>query len=209
MSDGESIGPSFRGDLESLWPYLKERGRSMTLVTDNWATNLNPTPKTFKMYKTLSATAVSGSAVTDTETFYNKNCPFDLKVVDFEVQCVSVSGAGFSGSGSNLTVALQTSTTVDTSPAAPVSASWNTAVTQDASGYVASTDKVLFRAPANSGEVLNVSLDQTYTAVPKGGSMRATLSAQAKDAIGAGSTPVELLAIVTCIPTALKDQRRL
>lgn len=181
----------------------------MSLVTDNWATNLGNkvAPKSFKSVKTLSATAVSGSAVTDTEAFFNKNCPFPIEVVGFEVHCVSVSGDGFSGSGSNLTVALQTSTTVDASPAAPVSASWNTAVTQDASGYCASTDKLLFSAPSNSGAVLNVSLDQTYTAVPKGGSMRATLSAQAKDAIGvAGSTPVELLAIVEYRPTALKDQ---
>jgi len=180
----------------------------MSLVTDNWATNLNPTPKTFKMYKTLSATAASGSAATDTETYFNKDCPFPVDVIGFEVHCVSVSGDGFSGSGSNLTVALQTSTTVDTSPATPVSASWNTVVSQDASGYVASTDKLLFSAPSNSGAVLNVGLDKTYVSVPKGGSMRTTLSAQAKDAIGVSTTtPVELLAIVECIPTELKDQR--
>lgn len=179
----------------------------MTLVTDNWASNLNPTPKAFKMYKTLSATAVSGSAVTDTENFYNKNCPFPIKVTNFEVQCVSVSGAGFSGSGSALTVALQTSVTVDASPAAPVTAVWGTAVTQNASGSVSSTDKLLFAAPSNASGILNVSMDQTYTAVPKGGSLRATLSAQAKDAIAAGSTPVELLAIVTCVPTSLNAQR--
>jgi hypothetical protein len=180
----------------------------MSLVTDNWAANLNPTPKILKMYKTLSATAVSGSAVTDTENFFDKDCPFPVDVIGFEVHCVSVSGDGFSGSGSALTVALQTSTTVDTSPAAPTSASWNTAVSQDASGYVASTDKLLFSAPSNSGAVLNVSLDKTYISIPKGGSARATLSAQAKDAIGvAGSTPVELLAILECVPTAVNDQR--
>jgi len=181
----------------------------MTLVTDTWGANRNPSPKPIKMYKTLSVTAVSGSATTDTENYYNKNCPFPIKVLDFEVQCVSVSGAGFSGSGSNLTVALQSSTTKDTSPTQPSSASWNTVVTQDASGSVSSTDKLLLRAPSNASGLFNLSLDQTYVAVPKGGSLRATLSAQAKDAIGvAGSTPVELLAIVTCIPTEVTDQGR-
>jgi hypothetical protein len=179
----------------------------MSLVTDNWATNLNPTPKSFKMYKTLSATAVSGSAVTDTENIYSKDCPFAAKIVDFEVQCVSVSGAGFSGSGSAMTVALQRSDEVDVSPAAPTTVSWDTVVTVDASGSVSDTDKLLFRAPDNASGLLNVSLDQSFVAVPKGGSLRATLSAQAKDAIGAGSTPVELMAIVTLVPTALKGQR--
>jgi len=179
----------------------------MNLVTDNWATNLNPTPKSFKMYKTLSATAVSGLAVTDTQNFFVKDCPFPVDVIGFKVHSVSVSGAGFSGSGSNLTVALQTSTTVDVSPVSPVSASWNTPVSVNASGYVASTDSLLFSSPSNSGAVLHATLDKTYVSVPEGGSMRATLSAQAKNAIGSGTTPVELLAIVECIPTAVKDQR--
>ena len=178
----------------------------MALVTDTWGANRNPSPKTFKMYKTLSVTAVSGSAVTDTETFYNKNCPFPIKVIGFEVQCVSVSGDGFTGSGSNLTVALQTSTTVDTSPAAPVSASWSSAISVDCSGIASNTDKKLFSAPSNAGDRVDASLDQTYVAVPKGGSMRATLSAQPENTIGAATTPVELLAIVECIPTATLDQ---
>jgi len=180
----------------------------MSLVTDNWASNLNPTPKTFKMYKTLSVTAVSGSAVTDTQNFFNKDCPFDVDVIGFEVHSVSVSGAGFNGSGSNLTVALQSSDEVDTSPAQPTSVSWDNIMSVDASGKVASTDKMLLRAPANSGDVINASLDKTYVSVPAGGSLRTTLSAQAHDAIGAaGSTPVQLLAIVECIPTQVKDQR--
>lgn len=179
----------------------------MVLVPDNWASNLNPTPKTFTMYRTLSATAVSGSAVTDTESFFNRNCPFNVDVIGFEVHSVSVSGAGFNGSGSNLTVALQRDAVVDSSPTAPGAASWNTLVSVDTSGVTASTDKMLFSAPANSGHVVNASLDKSYVSVPKGGSLRATLSAQANDAIGAGSTPVELLAIVECIPTAVKDQR--
>jgi len=178
----------------------------MSLVTDTWGANRNPTPKSFKMYKTLSATAVSGSAVTDTEAIFTKDCPFAVKVVGFEVQCVSVSGDGFSGSGSAMTVALQTSDEVDASPAAPTSAVWDTAVTVDCSGIASSTDKSLFKAPSNAGDRVDVGLDQTYVAIPKGGSMRATLSAQGNDALGAGSTPVELLAIVECIPTATKDQ---
>lgn len=182
----------------------------MSLVTDNWAANLNPTPKVVTMYKTLSATAVSGSAVTDTEAFYTKNCPFSAKIIGFEVQCVSVSGGGFNGSGSALTVALQSSDEVDASPATPTVVSWDTVVTVNASGSVSNTDKMLFQAPSNASGLLNTSMDQTYVAIPKGGSLRATLSAQARDSIGvAGSTPVELLAIVKFVPTALKEQRYL
>lgn len=179
----------------------------MSLVTDSWASNKNPTPKSFKMYKTLSATAVSGTAVTDTETIFTKDCPFAVKVVGFEVQCISVSGDGFSGSGSAMTVALQTSDEVDSSPSAPTAVSWDTAVTVDCSGIASNTDKKLFGAPSNAGDRVDVGLDQTYVAVPKGGSMRATLSVQAEDSIGVnGSTPVELLAIVECLPTEFKDQ---
>lgn len=181
----------------------------MSLVTDTWGANRNPTPKSFKMYKTLSATAVSGSAVTDAQAIFTKDCPFAVKVVGFEVQCVSVSGDGFSGSGSAMTVALQTSDEVDTSPTSPTTVSWDTAVTIDCSGIASSTDKKLFVSPSNAGDRVDVGLDQTYVAVPKGGSMRATLSAQAEDSIGvSGSTPVELLAIVECLPTETNDQLR-
>lgn len=179
----------------------------MSLVTDTWGANRNPTSKQLQMYKTLSATAVSGESVSDTGAYYTKNCPFPIKVVGFEVQCVSVSGAGFSGSGSALTVKLQSSDEVDTSPAAPTSVVWDNVVNIDCSGSVSSTDKKLLAAPANAGDTINASLDQTYVAVPKGGSLRATLAAQAKDAIGAGSTPVELLAVVSYIPTETRDQR--
>jgi len=160
------------------------------------------------MWKRLEATAVSGSAVTDTEAYFNKSCPFAVSIVGFEVFCVSVSGAGFSGSGSALTVALQRSATVDASPTAPASAVWNTVISVDCSGSVSSTDKKLFNAPSNSGDLLDVSLDDTYKAIPQGGSLRVTLSAQAKDAIGvSGSTPINLLAMVECIPTEVKDMR--
>lgn len=180
----------------------------MTLVVDNWADNLNPAPKTFTMYKTLSVTAVSGSAVTDTEAIFTKDCPFPVKVLSFDVQCVSVVGSGFSGAGSALTVALQSSDEVDASPAAPTVVGWDTITSVDASGSVSDTDKLLWSAPSNASGLLNPSLDQSFVAVPKGGSLRATLSAQGNDAIGVGfSTPVELLAIVTCVPTALNDKR--
>ena len=181
----------------------------MSLVTDNWASNLNPTPKVLTMYKSLSATAVSGSAVTDTEAFYTKNCPFPVKVLGFEVQCISASGAGFSGSGSALTVTLQSSDEVDASPAAPTAMTWDTVVTVNASGSVSNTDKLLFEAPGNASGLLNPSMDQSFVDVPAGGSLRATLSAQARDSLGAGSTPLELLAVVQYIPTAIKEQRYL
>ena len=179
----------------------------MTLVTDTWGANLNPAPKPFKMYKTLSATAVSGSAVTDTEAIFTKDCPFDVKIVAFEVQAVSLVASGFAGAGSALTVALQSSNEVDASPTAPTTPVWDTVVSVNASGAASDTDELLFRAPSSG--LTNASLDQTWTAVPKGGSLRTTLSAQANNAIGVSwSTPVELLAIVTCVPTATKDQRR-
>lgn len=180
----------------------------MTLIPDNWASNLNPTPKTFKMFKTLSVVAVSGSAVTDTEVFFNKNCPFPVDVIGFEVHSVIVTGGDFNGSGSNLTVALQSSNEVDASPATPPAAVWDTVVTANASGLAASTDGLLFSAPANSGAVINATMDKTWVSVPQGGSLRATLSAQARDVITpTGTIPVELLAIVECIPTQVKDQR--
>lgn len=177
----------------------------MSLVTDTWGANRNPTPKPFKMYKTLTATAVSGSAVTDTEAIFSKDCPFPVKVIEFEVQAVVLTAGDFSGSGSAMTVALQTSDEVDASPAAPSAVTWDTAATVDCSGIASSTDKKLFVAPSNAGDRVDVGLDQTYVAVPKGGSMRATLSTQAKDAVSVSSS-VELLAIVECIPTATKDQ---
>lgn len=179
----------------------------MTLVTDNWSANLNPTPKPLQMFKTLSVTAVSGEAITDTGAFYTKNCPFPIKVTGFEVQCVSVVASGFAGSGSAMTVKLQSSDEVDVSPGSPTAVSWDNIVNLDASGSVSDTDKMLFSAPSNAGDRIDASMDQTYVAVPKGGSLRATLSAQAYDAIGVGfSTPVELLVIVDYVPTALKEQ---
>lgn len=179
----------------------------MSLVTDTWGANRNPTPKSFTMYKTLTATAISGSAVSDTASIFNKDCPFPVKVIGFEIQSVVLTAGDFSGSGSAMTVRLQTSDEVDTSPASPTSVVWDTAVTIDCSGIASSTDKRLFAAPANAGDRVDVGLDQTYVAVPKGGSMRATLSAQAKDAVSVSSA-VELLAVVKCVPTAVKDQLR-
>lgn len=181
---------------------------AIVVIPDTWGDNLNPAPKSVKMYKTLSVTAVSGSAATDTGNFFTKDCPFPMQIVGLEIQCVSVSGGGFNGSGSNLTVALQSSNEVDSSPSSPTAVVWDTVVTVDASGSVSNTDKMLFAAPSNASGMLNPSMDQSWVAIPKGGSMRATLSAQARDAIGvSGSTPVELLAIVECVPTALKARR--
>ena len=180
----------------------------MGLVTDTWGANLNPAGKPFKMYKTLNATAVSGSAVTDTEAIFTKDCPFDVKVVAFEVQVVSLVASGFAGAGAALTVALQTSNEVDDSPTSPTTVVWDNAVSVNVAGSASDTDKLLVSAPSNASGVVNASLDQTWTAVPKGGSLRTTLSAQANNALGVGfSTPVELLAIVTCVPTATRDKR--
>lgn len=203
----ESAKPSISCDTGIFAALLfRERGRIMTLVPDTWGANRNPAPKMVKMYKTLTATATSGSAVTDTGNFFTKDCPFPVRIVGFEVQCISVSGDGFSGSGSNLTVALQSSNEIDVSPASPTAVVWDTVVTIDASGSVSDTDKMLFDAPSNVSGLLNPSMDQTYVNVPKGGSLRTTLSAQARDSLGASTTPVELLAIVSCMPVDVNDK---
>lgn len=178
----------------------------MSLVTDTWGANLNPAPKTFKMYKTLAATAVSGSAVSDTETIFTKNCPFNVDVIGCEVHAVSVSGAGFQNTGAALTVALQSSDEVDVSPSQPTTVGWDTVVSVNASGRVPNTDALVWRAPS-SGNIV-ATLDKSFVSVPKGGSLRTTLSCQAENGIGvSGSTPVELLVIVECVPTATRDQR--
>lgn len=181
----------------------------MILVTDTWGTNLNPAPKTFKMYKTLSATAVSGESVGDTGNMFTKDCPFPVDIIGVEVHAVSISGGGFNGAGSALTIAVQSSDEVDTSPASPTSVGWDSVATNNSAGTLDNQpNKLLWSAPSNVSGVQNVSMNKDNVSIPKGGSLRTTLACQAENAIGvSGSTPVEFLVIVECVPTVTRDQR--
>lgn len=175
----------------------------MSLVTDNWAANLNPAPKTFKIAKVLSATPnTSGSAVTDTVNFFNKDCPFDLEVVGVQAVMRTITTASHDGTGGAVTLIAQASQEVDVSPGAPTTPVWDTLVASEECRADA-VDALCLDAP---GDDVNV-LDQTYVAIPQGGSLRVTLSAQVEDAHSPADSLVEILVIVECRPTEVKDQR--
>jgi len=172
----------------------------MPLVPDSWSTDLNPSPKTFKIAKVLNAVAVaSGAAVTDTENFFTKDCPFDVEVVGVQgvMRTVVTSGIGASGA---VTVIVQSSQEVDASPAAPTTPTWDTLVSSVECSGVA-VDGLCFDAPGDGTNTL----DQTNVAVPEGASLRATLS-NTQDSPGASGT-VEILVIAECRPIEVKDRR--
>ena len=175
----------------------------MTLVADTWGSNLNPVPKTFKMAQVLTATpSVSGTAVTATANFFTKNCPFNVEVVGVKAVAQVLTPAHFNGAGGAVSVIVQRSDEVDTSPATPATAGWDTLVSS-VSCKDKSTDEQCFDAPGDGTNTL----DQTYVSIPKGGSLRATLSAQVENTyVGSGST-VTILVIVECRPTNLHEQR--
>lgn len=175
----------------------------MSLVTDNWADNLNPAPKTFKMTEVLSATATaSGVAVTDTESFFTKNCPFATEVVSVQAVMRTITTSGIGASGA-VTVIVQASQEVDASPSAPTAVVWDTLVASVECSGVA-VDGQCFDAPGDGTNTL----DQTYVAVPEGGSLRATLSnRQDSPGVAGANGEVEVLVIAECRPTELKDRR--
>lgn len=174
----------------------------MTLVPDTWPSNLNPPAKTFKIAKVLSATPnTSGTAVTDTENFFNKDCPFDVEVVGVQAVMRTITTASHDGTGGAVTVIVQASQEVDTSPAPPTSPSWDTLVASEECKGDA-VDALCFEAPGDGTKVL----DQSFVAIPKGGSLRATLSAQVEDAHSPADSPVEILVIVECRPMSVKDR---
>ena len=175
----------------------------MGLVTDNLATNLNPAPKTFKIAKVLSATpTTSGVAVTDTENFFNKDCPFACEVVGVQAVMRTITTADFNGTGGAIGVAVQASQEVDASPAAPTTPTWDTLVASEECKADA-VDALCFDAPGDGTKTL----DQTYVAIPKGGSLRATLSAQVENTYSGDGSLVEILVIAELRPTELKDRR--
>jgi len=174
----------------------------MALVTDNLATNLNPAPKTFKIAKILSAIpTTSGTAVTDTESFFNKNCPFPVEVVGVQAVMRGITNADFNGTGGAVGVITQVSQEVDVSPAPPTTPVWDTLVASVECKAVVG-DGRCFDAPADGTNVL----DQTFVAIPRGGSMRCTLSAQVENTYAGSGSEVEILVIAEFRPTDPKDQ---
>lgn len=175
----------------------------MTLVTDNWAGNLNPPSKTFKIAKVFSATpTTSGTAVTDTVNFFDKDCPFDVEVIGIQAVMRTITTANFNGTGGAVGVTVQSSNEVDTSPSPPTTPSWDTLVSSVDVKAVA-VDALAFDAPGDGTNVL----DQTYVAVPEGGSLRATLNAQVENTYSGAGSLVEILIIAECRPTDTKDRR--
>ena len=174
----------------------------MTTVTDNWANNLNPLPKVLKMAKILTVTpTTSGVALTDTENFLKKDCPFNLDVINVKAVSTALTTASFNGTGGAVSVVVQSSDEVDSMPAAPTTPTWDTLVSS-VSCKDKATDALCFDAPGDGTNVL----DQTYASIPKGGSLRAVLSAQVEDTyVGAGSE-VSILVVVECRPTNIKEQ---
>jgi hypothetical protein len=175
----------------------------MSLVTDTWGTNLNPLPKEFDMVQLLTVTpTTSGSAKTHTANFFTKNCPFALKVVEVKAVSQKLTTADFNETGGAVSVIVQSSDEVDVSPAAPTSPSWDTLVASvDCKGKA--TDALCFEAPGDGTNVI----DQTYANIPKGASLRATLSGQVENTYSGGGSVVEILVCVKCVPTAVKDKK--
>lgn len=175
----------------------------MSLVTDNWATNLNPLPKEFDMVQLLTVTpTTSGAALTHTVNFFNKSCPFALKVVEVKAISQKLTTADFNETGGAVSVVVQSSDEVDASPAAPTTPTWDTLVASvDCKGKA--TDALCFEAPGDGTNVV----DQTYASVPKGGSLRATLSGRVENTYRGSGSIIEILVCVKCVPTAVKDKR--
>lgn len=175
----------------------------MALVTDTLGANRNPPVKGITLAKVLSATpTTSGAALTDTENFFLKDCPFALDVLSVKAVCRSLTTANFDGTGGAVSVVVQSSDEVNTSPAAPTTITWDTLLTSTSIKDKA-TDAVAFTAPGDGTNVL----DQTYASIPKGGSLRATLSAQVEDAYSGSGSAVEVLLIVECVPTDVKAKK--
>lgn len=175
----------------------------MSLVSDTWGTNLNPIPKTFKIAKVLTATPVtSGAALTHTVNFFNKDCPFNVDVVNIKAVSQALTTASFNGTSGAVGVIIQRSDEVDSQPTSPSTPGWDALLTSVDCKDKA-TDALCFDAP---GDGINA-LDQSFVSIPKGGSLRATLNAQVENAyVGAGSL-VSILVIVECRPTNLREQR--
>lgn len=173
----------------------------MSLVVDTWGSNINPPSKTFSVTETLIATAItSGVAVTDTKNFFEKDCPFDVEVIDVQafMRDITTSGIGTSGA---IGVVAQVSTKVDSSPSSPIDPSWNTLMPSVECSGVA-VDGVAFETSCENDPG---TLDQTYVAIPAGGSFRVVLSNK-MDSPGDVGT-VEILVVAKCRPTNLKEQR--
>lgn len=174
----------------------------MGLVTDNSSTNHNPPPKTFKRAVVLSATPTSsGVAITDTKNFFVKNCPFNVEVVSVQGIMRTITTADFNGTGGAIGITVQNSDEVDASPAPPTTPTWDTLMSSVECKAVA-VDGQCFNAPDDGTNTL----DQTHIDIPRGGSMRATMSAQVEDTYAGTGSEVEVLVIAEFRPTDIKDR---
>jgi hypothetical protein len=167
------------------------------LVTDTWADNLrlNLQPRTIT--KTLTVTpTTSGSAITQTVYFFNKNCPFNGKVLGIKAVARSLTAADFDGTGGAVSIGVQRSDEVDSSPSSPTTPSWDTLLSA-VSCVGKSTDNLCFKAP---GDGTN-RIDQTYHTIPKGGSLRATLIAQVENTYSGDGSTVTIDVSIEYLPT--------
>jgi hypothetical protein len=173
------------------------------LVTDTWGTNLNPVPKTFKMAKLFTVTPVaSGTPLTQTVNFFNKDCPFNVDVLNIKAISQALTTAHFNGTGGAIGVTIQRSNEVDSQPASPSTPGWD-ALLSSIECKDKATDALCFDAPGDGTNVL----DQDFVSIPKGGSLRGVLSAQIEDVYVGGGSAVSILVIVECRPTNLREQR--
>lgn len=175
----------------------------MSLVTDTWGTNLNPSPKTFKIAKVLTATPVtSGTPLTSTVNFFVKDCPFNLDVINIKAVSQALTTAHFNGTSGAVGVIVQRSNEVDSQPASPSSVGWDELLASVDCKDKA-TDALCFDAPGDGTNTL----DQDYVSIPKGGSLRATLNAQVENTYAGVGSLVSILIIIECRPTNLREQR--
>lgn len=170
----------------------------MGLVTDNFGANYNHTPKTFTKSIILTATpTASGIAVTDTKNFFTKNCPFKVEVVDVIGVMRETTLADFNGTGGSITVILQTSDEVDTSPSPPTTPTWDTLM----SAVQCKTVDV------DGRPISGPDLDQDYICIPKGGSMRATMSARVENTYSGDGSTVEMILTARFRPIDFRDMK--
>jgi len=174
----------------------------MSLI-DTWADNLNPPSKSLKMVKTVDVTpTTSGIAASSIVYLFDKDCPFDVNVINVTAIAQVLTTSDFNGSGGSVAIWTQCSDEVDIPPSPPVARSWDTLISS-VECKTKGTDDLCFSAPDDGVNVI----DETYSFIPKGGSLRAVLTAQVEDSyVGSGSL-VQILMIAECVPTNIKDKR--
>lgn len=177
-----------------------EETDTSNLVTDTWADNLKLRLQPRKIIKTLTVTpTTSGTPVSQTAYFFNKNCPYNGRVLRIKAIAKSLTTADFNGTGGAVNITVQRSDEVDSSPNPPTTPSWDTLL-ESTSCKDKSTDELCLDAPYDG---INT-IDQTYHTVSAGGSLRATLTAQVENTYSGDGSTVEILLIIEYLPTDVK-----